>query len=180
MEAKTLADITLPSDKYTWYQTNDATDEVTNLEVLLENGDAYWLGFENDANCKSDLQEVIFTIKDKATTPTLASQTFCELEAKTLADITLPSDKYTWYQTNDVTDEVANLDVLLENGDAYWLGFENDDNCKSELQEVIFTIKDKAATPTLASQTFCELEAKDVSRYLHYHQINTLGIKLMM
>ena len=51
---------------------------------------------------------------------------------KTLVDIPLPSDKYTWYQTNDVTDEVANLDVLLENGDTYWLGFENDANCKSE------------------------------------------------
>ena len=59
------------------------------------------------------LQEVVFTIKDKAATPTLASQTFCELEAKTLADIPLPSDKYTWYQTNDVTDEVANLVCVI-------------------------------------------------------------------
>ena len=117
LEAKTLADITLPSDKYTWYQTNDATDEVTNLDVLLGNGDTYWLGFENDANCKSELQEVVFTIKDKAATPTLTSQTFCELEAKELVDISLPSDKYTWYQTNDATDEVTNLSVLLGNGD---------------------------------------------------------------
>ena len=60
------------------------------------------------------MQEVIFTIKDKAATPTLASQTFCELEAKELVDIPLPSDKYTWYQTNDATDEVTNLSVLLE------------------------------------------------------------------
>ena len=132
--------------------------------MLLENGDTYWLGFENDANCQSELQKVIFTIKDKATTPTLALQTFCELEAKTLADIPLPSDKYTWYQTNDTTDEVINLFVLLGNGDTYWLGFENDANCKSELQEmVIFTIEDKAATPTLTSQTFCELEAKTLA-----------------
>ena len=89
-------------------------------------------------SCSPESAMLTIIFKPEAPTPTLASQTFCELEAKELVDIPLPSDKYTWYQTNDATDEVINLSVLLGNGDTYWLGFENDDNCKGELQEVIF------------------------------------------
>ncbi|MFA5297839.1 MAG: hypothetical protein WC389_06480, partial [Lutibacter sp.] len=114
--------------------------------------------------CPDDSAIVTITIlKVPAPTTTEVNQTFCEIDAKTVANLNATGTGILWYDTEISTTPLNGTDLLTDND--YWASQTDGTGCESATRLVINVTITKPLPPTTteANQTFCEIDAKTVA-----------------
>lgn len=141
-----------------WYDTETSTTPLNPSEVLIEDED-YWASqTEPNSACESATRLVVNVslITPPPPTTTNVTQTFCEIENATVADL---SPNGIWYATETSTTPLNPTDLLMD-GITYWASPTTASNCESVTRLVVNVsiITTPPPTTTQANQIFCEIE----------------------
>jgi len=166
-EAATVADLIPNGSGVLWYdaQTNgnlyDSTD-------LLVDGNTYWASqTDPTTNCESLNRNSVTVTINVVLPPTItnSNQSFCEIEAATVADLIPNSAGILWYdaQTNG---NLYNPEDFLADGFTYWASQTDQTTLCESLNRNSVTVTINVTPPptiTNSSQSFCETEAATVA-----------------
>ncbi|MCD0468082.1 hypothetical protein LPB89_21895, partial [Flavobacterium sp. ENC] len=119
VDNKTVADLVTTESGVTWYDSADGTTVVP-LTTVLENNKVYY-GSLQVGTCESPTRLAVTVTLSDPQTPTTAhaTQEFCKVDNKTVADLVTNESDVTWYDSADGTTVVSSTTVL-ENNKVYY------------------------------------------------------------
>jgi len=137
---------------YQWYASATASTPLYSGS-LLQNGTDYFVAAVSPEGCVSERVWLTVTLTAPEL-PIIANQTFCESDEATVADLFFDSTlAYHWYDI-DYTATPLDNDIVLQNGEAYYIAVTDESNCVSEraVMHVSLTAPDP---PEVSDQVFC-------------------------
>lgn len=156
----TIANLIVVGDDIRWYASETSTTPLESTELLID-GTSYWAAqITSIDDCESQRLMVNVTI-NVTPPPTTAnpSQTFCEVNNSTIADISIDDDEniIKWYADETSTTELSETELLVD-GTQYWATqTDTTTGCESKsrlsITVTIISVLDATATETV--QTFC-------------------------
>lgn len=158
----TVASLQVSGTSIIWYANETAATPLNSTDFLI-NGEDYWAAASNaSTGCESIVRlKVIVSITDVApATIVIISQTFCESNAPTIANLTATGNGILWYATQTSTTPIP-VSTQLINGTAYWAAQSNTTTgCVSSVRVVANVTLTAIATPTLISlgNEFCKID----------------------
>ena len=120
--------------------TNSLTGSIVNLSIL--NGGTYHFQYNVQPNLACAMSSSIITlIVNDVEVPQVDDQSFCVGYGATIADLELVStyDTFNWY-ANLTDEQTLNTDLILQNGEDYFVTAVNDNNCESERVKITVTL----------------------------------------
>jgi len=160
IENATIANLDVQGSNLIWYDSENSTTPL-NISDLLINGEDYWASQSDlSTGCESTLrlQITVIITDEQAPTVTTENQTFCEIDAATVANLNASGNGILWYANSTETIPLNNAELLI-NGEDYWASQTNTvTGCESEnriMVTVSINITD-APTTNEVNQTFCE------------------------
>jgi gliding motility-associated-like protein len=162
VDRPTTASLQATGTSINWY-ANETDSMPLNSTDLLVNGETYWAAASNaSTGCESIARLMItVTITDVApATIANVSQTFCESNFPTIANLAATGNGIVWYTTQTSTTPLLVTSPLL-NGVAYWAAQTNTTTgCVSSVRVVANVTLTAIATPTLISlgNEFCKID----------------------
>lgn len=158
----TVASLQASGTSIIWY-ANEAAATPLNTTDLIINGEDYWAANANIATgCESIVRlKVTASITDVApATIVNISQTFCESDSPTIANLAVTGNGILWYATQTSTTPMP-VSTQLINGATYWAAQSNaTTGCVSSVRVVANVTLTAIATPTLISlgNEFCKID----------------------
>ncbi|MBK5209827.1 MAG: gliding motility-associated C-terminal domain-containing protein, partial [Flavobacteriaceae bacterium] len=156
-----------------WYDTEISTTPLNGTDLLAD-GD-YWASQTDGTGCESATRLVVNVTITKPLPPTITetNQAFCEIDAKTVADLGATGTGILWYDTETSATPLNGTDLLAD-GD-YWASQTDGTGCESTTRLVVNVtiLNSPSPTTTEANQTFCEIEAKTVA------DLNAIGTGIL-
>jgi gliding motility-associated-like protein len=157
----TIASLQANGTSIVWYANETATLPLNSTDFLV-NGEDYWAAASNaTTGCESIVRlKVTVSITDVApATIVNISQTFCESDAPTIANLAATGNGIVWYPNQTSITPLVNTS-LLRNGVAYWAAQSNTTTgCVSSVRVVANVTLTAIATPMLISlgNEFCKI-----------------------
>ncbi|NWK99206.1 hypothetical protein DM790_00005, partial [Flavobacterium collinsii] len=93
-ENKTIADLASLGASYKWYSASTGGSALAGTTVLATG--TYYVS-QTSNGCESTRVSVSVTVNATPSAPTVAAQTFCSSENKTIADLASLGASYKWY-----------------------------------------------------------------------------------
>ncbi|OGS74344.1 MAG: hypothetical protein A3F91_04675 [Flavobacteria bacterium RIFCSPLOWO2_12_FULL_35_11] len=158
----TVASLQASGTSIIWYASETAATPLNNADLLI-NGEDYWAANANVATgCESIVRlKVTVSITDVApATIVNISQTFCESDSPTIANLAATGNGILWYATQTSTTPIP-VSTQLINGSAYWAAQSNTTTgCVSSIRVVANVTLTAITTPTLISlgNEFCKID----------------------
>jgi gliding motility-associated-like protein len=146
-----------------WYSSIDSTEPLDPTELLVDGNDYYAAEIEVEALCEStDRAKVIVSITVVPAPTTISSnQSFCEIDAKTIADLNITGTDVKWYASLTSTAVLDTTDVLVNNTDYYatqTIGGAM--GCESSERTLVSVTVNNTNAPTVTNGTpsFCKID----------------------
>jgi gliding motility-associated-like protein len=163
----TVASLQATGTSINWYANETASTPLNSTDLLI-NGEDYWAAASNaSTGCESISRlKVTVTITD-VTQATIVnvSQTFCESDSPTIANLAATGNGLIWYATQTSTVPLLVTSPLM-NGTAYWAAQSNPTTgCVSSVRVVANVTLTSIATPTLISlgNEFCKINNPNIA-----------------
>ncbi len=166
-ENPTIGSLQASGTSIIWYANEAATIPLNNTDLLI-NGEDYWVAASNSSTgCESIARlRIIVSITDVApATIVNVSQTFCESDSPTIANLAVTGNGILWYATQTSTTPMSVATQLI-NGTAYWAAQSNaTTGCISSVRVVANVTLTAIETPTLISlgNEFCKINNPTIS-----------------
>jgi gliding motility-associated-like protein len=163
----TVASLQANGTSIIWY-ANETSVTPLNSNDLLINGEDYWAANANvTTGCESIIRlKVTVSITDVApVTIVNISQTFCESDAPTIANLAATGNGILWYATQTSAIPMS-VSTLLINGSTYWAAQSNTaTGCISSVRVIANVTLTAIPTPTLISlgNEFCKINNPTIS-----------------
>ena len=156
----TIANLNVIGAGIVWYDSEIATTPLNLTDALID-GEDYWASQTDISGCESDTRLVI-TVNILVTLPpttTEASQTFCEIDNPTIANLNLTGAEIIWYDSEIATTPLNLTDTLID-GEDYWASQTEASGCESASRLVITVIIENPLPPSTSeiNQTFCVVD----------------------
>ncbi|HCE56159.1 MAG TPA: hypothetical protein DER05_14665 [Lutibacter sp.] len=161
VDKPTVASLQATGTSINWYANETASIPLNSTDLLI-NGEDYWAAASNaSTGCESISRlKVTVAITDIApATIVNVSQTFCESDSPTIANLVATGNGLIWYATQTSTVPLLVTSPLM-NGTAYWAAQSNPTTgCVSSVRVVANVTLTSIATPTLISlgNEFCKI-----------------------
>ena len=158
----TIASLQASGTSIIWYADETASTPLNNTDLLIT-GEDYWAAASDvSTGCESIARlKVTVSITDVApATIVNVSQTFCESDAPTLANLAVTGNNIVWYASETETTPLNNTSLLID-GTSYWAAQSNTTTgCVSSVRVLANVILTSIATPTLISlgNEFCKID----------------------
>lgn len=163
----TVSDLSANGNGILWYDTETSLTPLNTSDPLI-NGEDYW-ATQTDAStgCESAtrLMVNVSVIVTPLPTTTQTTQTFCEIENATIADLSASGTGILWYDTETSITPLNTADPLI-NGATYWATqTEAASSCESASRLAVTVIINTTPPPTTTqiNQSFCEIENPTVA-----------------
>ncbi|MFD2942752.1 Ig-like domain-containing protein, partial [Flavobacterium notoginsengisoli] len=155
-ENKTIADLASLGASYKWYSALTGGTALAGTTVLATG--TYYVS-QSSNGCESTRASVSVTVNATPSAPTVAAQTFCSSENKTIADLASLGASYKWYSALTGGSALAGTTVLATG--TYYVS-QSSNGCESTRSSVSVTVNATPSAPTVAAQTFCSSENKTI------------------
>ncbi|HSQ45827.1 MAG TPA: gliding motility-associated C-terminal domain-containing protein [Lutibacter sp.] len=158
----TIASLQVSGTSIIWYANETAATPLNSTDLLI-NSEDYWAAASNaSTGCESIVRlKVTVSVTDVApATIVNISQTFCESDTPTIANLAATGNGILWYATQASASPLANSTPLV-NGVAYWAAQSNaTTGCISSVRVVVNVTLSAIKTPTLISlgNEFCKID----------------------
>ncbi|MGJ8745831.1 gliding motility-associated C-terminal domain-containing protein [Polaribacter sp.] len=167
IEAATIANLNITGNNIQWYDTATSTVALPTAQALVHGEDYYATQTNGTTNCESiQRTKVTATINSIAAPTTISnSQTFCDIDAATIADLNITGTNIKWYDTATSTTPLDPSDILLNGEDYYATQTDTANGCESVLRTKITSTISTTTPPSAVSntQSFCEIDEAKVS-----------------
>ena len=160
VDSPTIANLTATGTNIQWYASETDTTPLNSTDALVD-GATYWASQTNStSDCESATRVSIAVVITNVPPPTMveSSQTFCEVDSPTIANLTATGTNILWYTSETDTTPLNSTDALVD-GASYWATQTNSStNCSSKerLKVVAHIINLSKPTTTSVSQQFCQ------------------------
>ncbi|NEW80582.1 MAG: gliding motility-associated C-terminal domain-containing protein, partial [Gelidibacter sp.] len=158
----TVSNLLVNESNVLWYNTETSTTPLNTTDVLV-NGGNYWAANLNVATGCESISRLRVTVSVTDVAPAVintVSQTFCQSNSPTIANLAATGNGIVWYATQTGT-VALNPTSLLVNGSSYWAAQSNSTTgCVSSVRVVANVTVTTIATPTLISlgNEFCKID----------------------
>ncbi|MFD1293534.1 gliding motility-associated C-terminal domain-containing protein [Lutibacter holmesii] len=164
----TIQDIQVSGTAIVWYASETSTIALDENETLI-NGEDYWAAQIETNGCESASRLVVNTtvLSPLPPTTTETTQSFCEIDAATIADLTITGSGVLWYDTETATTPLDLTEVLID-GEDYWASQTETTGCESTSRLVVKAtiLVELPPTTTETTQTFCEIDSPTISNLM--------------
>ncbi len=163
----TVANLQVSGTSIIWYANETDTTALKSTDSLI-NGEDYWAAASNaSTGCESIARlRIIVSITDvPPATIVNVSQTFCESDLATIANLTVTGNGIVWYATQTDTTPLATTSLLI-NGASYWAAQSNaTTGCESSVRVAANVALTIVKTPSIISQgnEFCKINNPTIS-----------------
>ncbi|MBW1658686.1 hypothetical protein GSY47_25165, partial [Flavobacterium quisquiliarum] len=155
---RTVGNLTATGTGIKWYTASTGGTALSSSTVLTSR--TYYASQTSADGCESSRTSVSVTVNATPSAPTVASQTFCSSENKTIADLASLGASYKWYSASTGGSALAGT-IVLATGTYYVSQTSN--SCESTRASVSVTVNATPSAPTVAAQTFCSSENKTIA-----------------
>lgn len=158
----TVASLQASGTSIIWYANEAAATPLNNADLLI-NGEDYWAAASNASTGCESIVRLMVTVSITDVVPATIvdiSQTFCESDFPTIANLEATGNGIIWYATETSTTPMPDSTLLI-NGTAYWAAQSNaTTGCVSSVRVVANVTLTAIATPTLISlgNEFCKID----------------------
>ena len=158
----TVASLSATGTGILWYDSETSTTPLATSTPLVD-GSSYWAS-QTDAtsSCQSKNRLVVTVsiIKPLPPTTTNTTQTFCEINNPTVADLNASGNNVVWYDSATSTTPLNGTDALINGADYYATQKDATTGCESATRLVVNAqiVSVLPPTTTSANQVFCESE----------------------
>lgn len=164
VDQPTIADLQINEPTIVWYDAATAGNILT-PDTALTDATSYWAAqIENSCESPNRL-EITVTINDTPP-PTTASptQTFCDLDNATVADLDITGTSVTWFDSETSTTALNSTDALVD-GQVYWAADTGANACESATRVSVTVTITTTPPPTVsnADQTFCSIDNSTIA-----------------
>lgn len=120
--------------------TNALNGSVVDLSLLEEGNYNFQYTVQGDLQCNVSTAILSVSVID-VEAPDAQNQTFCLTDAATIGDLEILSSAFdfNWYDSEESTDTLP-LDLLLVNGEDYFVSAIDSDGCESDRTQIIVTL----------------------------------------
>ncbi|WP_372793916.1 gliding motility-associated C-terminal domain-containing protein [Lutibacter sp.] len=143
-----------------WYDSEIATTPLNLTDALID-GEDYWASQTETSGCESAtrLKVTVIILDSLPPTTTEATQTFCEIDNPTIANLNVIGAGIVWYDSEIATTPLNLMDALID-GEDYWASQTEASGCESATRLVVTVtiLVTLPPTTTEATQTFCEID----------------------
>ena len=161
----TIADLNATGSNITWYDTETSTTPLDPSELLVE-GEDYWASQIGASGCESNSRLVVTAVIIVPPPPTTSetTQTFCDSDLGTIADLNADGNSLVWYDTETSTTPLDPSELLVDNED-YWATQIGTADCEStsRLMVTVLIIIPPPPTTSETTQTFCEIVSGSIA-----------------
>ena len=164
INSKKVSDLSATGSAINWYNSTTTGSAALDPTTALVTGSYY--ATQTVGSCESSKTTLVtVTVTDPAKpTTSSASQNYCSINTKTVADLSVNEPTIVWYTSASSTISNIALDpsTILDNGNYY--ATQKVNGCESiERLEVTVTVYDPAKpTTSSTSQSYCSLNTKAV------------------
>jgi gliding motility-associated-like protein len=170
-DASTIADIVVTGTDLKWYETLTSTTVLALTDVLLDGTDYYVTQTDATTGCESSERAKVTVTVIATPKPIVANadangngtQVFCQINAKTIADLDITGTNIKWYDSLTSTTVLALTDELVNGVDYYATQTGNLIGCESvERTKVTVTITNTLAPIVVGGNStlvFCESDS---------------------
>ncbi len=159
IENATVAELSASGSGILWYDAETSTTPLNTTDILID-GEDYWASqTDPTTGCESAVRLVVnvTVITTPPPTTTSVTQTFCEIENATVANLSVSGSGILWYDTETSTTPLNTTDLLI-NGEDYWASqTEPASSCEgvSRLVVTATVFSTPPPTTTQINQSFC-------------------------
>ncbi|SNR45874.1 gliding motility-associated C-terminal domain-containing protein [Lutibacter agarilyticus] len=161
----TIASLNAIGTTIQWYATETSTTPLNLTDTLID-GEDYWATQTEASGCESTARLVVnaVVLAPLAPTTTNTIQTFCEIDAATVADLNATGSGILWYASETSTTALDSTELLID-GEDYWATQTDAIGCESALRLVVNVniVVELPPTTSETTQTFCEIENATIS-----------------
>ena len=161
----TIADLSVIGTGILWYDTQTSTIPLATTDALID-GEDYWASQTEVTGCESNTRLVVTATIITPLPPTTVetTQTFCEIDNPTVANLTATGTGILWYDTETSTTPLSLSEALIDTQD-YWASQTEVSGCESATRLVVTVTITKPLPPTTseANQTFCDIDNPTVA-----------------
>lgn len=163
----TIAELIATGTSLVWYDTEISTTALATTDALLD-GEDYWASdIDATSGCESATRVVINVTINIPLPPTTSNttQSFCEVEGVTVADLSATGNTIQWYDT-DISTTALNTTDLLTDGEDYWASQTDPvSGCESSTRIMVTVSLTTPPPPTTTevNQTFCEIDGATIA-----------------
>ncbi|PKP14496.1 MAG: hypothetical protein CVU08_00260 [Bacteroidetes bacterium HGW-Bacteroidetes-3] len=167
IENATVADLSASGTGILWYDTETSVTPLSTSDPLI-NGEDYWASQADPITACESATRLMVNVSIIVTplpTTTQTTQTFCEIENATVADLSASGTGILWYATETSTTPLITTDPLI-NGTIYWATQTAPaSSCESASRLAVTVIINTTPPPTATqtNQSFCEIENPTVA-----------------
>ena len=155
----TIADLAVSGNNVQWYDTQTSTTPLNSSEALVD-GEDYWASDTDTTTGCESANRIVVNVTINITPPpttTQATQTFCEIDNATIADLSVTGTNIQWFDTETSTTPLSSSDLLID-GEDYWATQTNaTSGCESATRIVVNVVINTTPPPstTETNQSFC-------------------------
>ena len=163
----TIADLIATGNSISWYATETDTTPLNDTDLLID-GEDYWASQTDAATgCESATRLVVNAIILVTPPPTTSStsQSFCEIDNPTVANLAATGNNVSWYDTETDTSPLNDTDLLVD-GEDYWASqTDATTGCESATRITVTVTLNTPPPPTTTetNQSFCEIDNATVA-----------------
>ena len=165
INSKKVSDLSATGSAINWYNSTTTGSAVLNPTTGLIAGS--YFATQTVGSCESSKTTVVtVTVNDPAKpTTSSVSQSFCSINTKTVADLSVNEPTIVWYTSasSTISNTALNPNTALVSGKYY--ATQKVNGCESvERLEVTVTVNDPAKpTTSSATQSFCAIDTKKIT-----------------
>jgi len=150
----TIADLSVIGVGILWYDTETSTTPLNDTDALIDGAD-YWASQTEVTGCESNTRLVVTATIITPLPPTTieTTQTFCEIDNPTVADLTATGTGILWYDTETSTTPLSTSEALIDTQD-YWASQTEVSGCESATRLVVTASIFKPLPPTTNKSIF--------------------------
>ena len=171
IDTATIAEIAISGTAINWYATESSTTVLASTDILVNNTDYYATQTDATSGCESLGRTKVSVTINTTPAPILATgndtQTFCNSNIATVADIIITGTNIQWYASLTSTTVLNVTDLLVNGTDYYATQTDNTTGCESLERTKVTIIINTTSAPALASgdelQVFCEVDAATIA-----------------
>ncbi|MDF1518058.1 MAG: gliding motility-associated C-terminal domain-containing protein, partial [Lutibacter sp.] len=158
----TIASLQVNGTSIIWYTDQTALTPLNSTDLVV-NGTSYWAAASDASTGCESVARLMVTVSITDVAPATidnVSQTFCESDFPTIANLAVTGNGVIWYASETETTPLANTSLLID-GMSYWAVQTNTTTgCESSVRVVVNVSLTSIATPTLISlgNEFCKID----------------------
>jgi hypothetical protein len=146
--------------QYKWYDDNDvllATTDSNYTTTVTTSKNFKVAAYNTETGCESAKTTVVATVNEVPAAPTVTSPAYCGAYTVNLTATAATGCTLTWYSDADSTQVLSSTTQEVTQTTSFYVMATAQNGCRSALQEMVVTINEIPAAPTVADpQIICQ------------------------